>query len=120
MTVSPDGSMVVVGDKNDVITFIDTSTGKVLEELSGRQLAPKGIEVGATHLAQWTTYLTYISDQRVQVLEFRRFPVHLARRWLNTHVRSADVRAISQGCSTSSTVFFDRRRPERAVGAQTA
>jgi len=45
MTVSPDGKMVVVGDRNDVITFIDTATGKVIEELSGRQLAPKGIEI---------------------------------------------------------------------------
>lgn len=50
MTVSPDGKMVVIGDRHDVITFIDTSTGKVIEELSGRQLAPKGIEVGQMRL----------------------------------------------------------------------
>ena len=36
---------MVVGDRRDVITFIDAASGNVIEELSGRSLAPKGIEI---------------------------------------------------------------------------
>jgi DNA-binding beta-propeller fold protein YncE len=45
MSISPDGKYVVIGDRRDVITFIDASTGKVIEEMSNRPLAPRGIEV---------------------------------------------------------------------------
>lgn len=45
MAISPDGKMVVVGDRRDVITFIDAGTGKIIETMTDRQLAPKGIEV---------------------------------------------------------------------------
>lgn len=46
LTISPDGKYVVIGDRKDVITFIDAGSGKVIEELSNRPLAPRGIEVG--------------------------------------------------------------------------
>lgn len=45
LTISPDGKYVVIGDRKDVITFIDAGSGKVVEELSGRPLAPRGIEI---------------------------------------------------------------------------
>lgn len=45
MSISPDGKYVVIGDRRDVITFIDASSGKIIEELSNRPLAPRGIEV---------------------------------------------------------------------------
>lgn len=65
MTVSPDGKMVVVGDRNDVITFIDTATGKVIEELSGRQLAPKGIEVSSVSTSMCQRLRN--ADKRIQI-----------------------------------------------------
>lgn len=59
MAVSPDGKMVVVADRRDVITFIDAETGKVIEEMSNRQLAPKGIEVRDPCLPILSTRLLY-------------------------------------------------------------
>ena len=52
MAISPNGKMVVVGDRRDVITFIDAETGKIIETMSDRQLAPKGIEVGVLYSKQ--------------------------------------------------------------------
>lgn len=48
LTISPDGKYVVIGDRKDVITFIDAGSGKIIEELSGRPLAPRGIEVSSS------------------------------------------------------------------------
>ena len=46
MAISPHGKTVVVGDKKDVITFIDVDSGKIMEQMADKPLAPKGIEVG--------------------------------------------------------------------------
>ena len=111
MTVSPDGKMVVVGDRNDVITFIDTATGKVIEELSGRQLAPKGIEVSNVSTSMCQSLRN--ADKRIQVQQLGAIPLYSVGGRLNTDIRDSDTGAISQSRSTSSSMLFGRCRSQR-------
>lgn len=45
LAVSPTGKTVVVGNKKDVVTFIDMDSAKIMTEMADKPLAPKGIEV---------------------------------------------------------------------------
>lgn len=69
MSISPDGKYVVIGDRKDVITFIDAGSGKVIEEMSGRPLAPRGIEVGS--LLVDTDFRYHLTVNLTQINEFK-------------------------------------------------